>query len=53
MMVRSGPAAAAARVHRMRTMELWAAETTGHWYMEHKEQAGTLASEYAISALTS
>ena len=34
----------------MRTMELWAAETTGHWYIE---QAGTLASEYAISALTS
>ena len=34
MMVRSGPAAAAARVHRMRTMEMWAAEATDHWYME-------------------
>ena len=35
-------------------MELFEALlTTGHWYMEHMEQAGTLASEYAISALTS
>ena len=35
MMVRSGPAAAAARVHRMRTMEMWAAETTDHWPLRY------------------